>query len=254
MTIPKVNVGDSFRQHRKAETWNAFVDAANYHKMRTHPLSQSISTGDEWPCTTVLVRNNSGAARAVGEVLGLGAPIITRTDNEAEFKSRIGFIGEIPSTSAHYGNFVVLTESIPFGGIGLGAVAGVVAVQVESEVLQFTRCDVLDGDATKLLATPSGSAQILWIEDGGGTKWAYVLLGQHREASLIGKTTGSATAGGSVNVEVWLNSAQPSGYVLEDVKFDWMTGSESISLGKQVKIEWFWMERCWRITGAECED
>lgn len=252
MAIPKVNRGDSIRSAMTAETWNAFVDAANYHKIRSQPSTVSVSSGDEWPASTVLVKNDTGAALALGAIVGIGAPIILPTANLEVFKTRIGFLGVTP-TSAHHGKFAVLRESIPSGQIGIGAIAGIVPVQITTSQTWITRCDITPSNTSILTAKPEGSAQILWSEGITGTQYAIVRLGCAKDVSVVGKVTADATPGSTNNtVSLW-NAGSPAIYQISGVRFDWMTGNQKISANKEVLVNWFSEERVWRITGAECE-
>jgi len=59
---------------------------------------------------------------------------------------------------------------------------------------------------------------------------------------------------GSTNntIAVW-NGTAASGLSISGVRFDWMTGAQNISSGKEVVLTWFADEKTWRITAAECE-
>jgi hypothetical protein len=80
-----------------------------------------------------------------------------------------------------------------------------------------------------------------------------VRLGANRDAVVLGKTTAPVTVGSTANsIAVW-HGGVATGLSLSGVRFDWMTGNEQISSGKQVLCTWFADEKVWRITGAECE-
>ena len=250
MTIAKVNTGDPVGKALKASTWNAFVDAANYHKLRHRGNTQSVFPEDENPATTVLIKNNSGAAVDYGAVLAISSPIITPTANVTEFKGRSAWNTTTP-TASHHGKFLIAAEPIPAGKIGLAYCSGVVAVQVNVSHTWLNRCDCEDGVSDYLVAKPNGTAQILWREGGTGTQWAAVRLGALRDAVVVGKTAGNVTADSSGNVDIYVNGAATT-YQIE-VELDWMHGGEGISTGKEVMCTWFADEMIWRFTGAECE-
>lgn len=252
MSIPRVNRGEGVGKYLTAETWNSFVDAANYHKIRGEKNTNMVFSEAEVPAHTVMVKNNTGAARERGEILGLNGPIITSAQNLDVFKTRIGFNGITP-TASHHGQFCVLQESIPAGEIGLASLTGTVVCQVQINYTFLTRCDVEATYVQRLYAKPNGSAQILWAESGTGNKWAIVRLGANRDAVVLGKTTAPVTVGSTSNlITVWHGGAA-TGLSLSGVRFDWMTGDQQISNGKQVMCTWFADEQVWRITGAECE-
>jgi hypothetical protein len=252
MSISKVTRGTPLRTALRAETWNAFVDAANAHKTTAERAGDGRRLLDEMPTLTVLVRNDTGAAVGRGAVLGIsGGPVVTPAANQTEFLTRSGWIGDTPVTADH-GRFVITAEPIPDNGIGLAYVAGVVSCEVNISHTFLMRADIDAGVSTHLVAKPNGSAQILWIEAGTGTNWAVVRIGPSMDCVAIGKTAAEVTAGSTGNVSIWQNGAD-TGYQVSGVKLDWMHGSEKISSGKQVQITWFASERVWRFTGAECE-
>ena len=252
MTIPRVNRGEGVGKYLAAETWNAFVDAANYHKMRSERGVNILGSGAEFSALTVMVKNNTAIAQPFGAILGLDGPIITLTQNADEFNSRIGFNGIAPAAT-HHGQFCVLREAIPAGEIGLAALAGVVQCEVQINYTFLTRCDIEPTFTQRLYAKPNGTAQILWAEAGTGNKRALVRLGSHRDAVVRGKTTGLVSVGSTNNtIAVW-NGTAASGLSISGVRFDWMTGAQNISSGKEVVLTWFADEKTWRITAAECE-
>ena len=66
-----------------------------------------------------------------------------------------------PTTAAHAGNFAILVEPIPSGGIGLAMVSGVVARQVSFNAATDQWADVKNSDATQLNGGTTGGAQVL---------------------------------------------------------------------------------------------
>lgn len=252
MTITRVAVGDNLRQHMKADTWNAFIDAANLAKLHPDRFTNPVFRTAENPSLTCMVRNDSGAAIERGHILGINEPIITPTQNEDEFRTRVGLVGVVPQAN-DFGRFLVAAESIPEDEIGLAYCSGVVACDVSITHDWLTHADVDPGDATKLDASPHGTAQILWIESGTGVKRAVVRMGPLRDATVIGKPLANVSVNATnAEIEVWRNGAG-TGYSITNVKFNWMTGSQIITGGKQVAVTWFSNELAWRITGAECE-
>lgn len=252
MSIPKANAGDPIGDHLKADTWNAFVDAANGFQSVVHVGPGASRYPRERPAATVLVRNATTLQKDPGEILALGAPLVLPSVNAKTFASRIAFEGTLP-TAADHGRFAVLQEPIAAGKMGFAAVAGVVAVTVEISHDWLKRADITPGFATKLTAKPNGTAEILWIESGTGTKKALVRLAARSSATVIGKTIAPVSDGSTTAiVQVWRNGAATT-YQISGVYFNWMTGGQQISNGKQVMATWFDSEQIWRITGAECE-
>lgn len=134
----------------------------------------------------VLVKNNSGAARSQFAILGINAPIIgpTPVASLPEFKKRVTFSCITPTTAAHSGKFVVLLEPLLNGAIGKAVVSGVVQVRLTGADVGWAT--VTNNDATKLTASATGSAEVLWAEAGSSERWAIVVLHSRND------TTGSA--------------------------------------------------------------
>lgn len=251
MAIKRANSGDALRDHLTADTWNAFVDTANGFQARINVGLGPTAIAREQPNATVLVKNSTGANQSRGAILAVDGPLITPTANQTEFNARVAFNGIVPTASYH-GRFVVLREAIPNGQLGLAAIDGVVQTVVEISHTWLKRADVTASSTAKLTAKPEGTAEILWIESGTGTKKALVRLGACRDAVVFGKPTATIAAGSSGTVKVW-NAGSETTYTIPSVQFSWMTGGEQITSGKQVMATWFTDELVWRITGAECE-
>ncbi len=251
MSIKRANRGDAVVEHLTAETWNTFVDTANGFQSRINVGLSPTSSPRESPAVTVLVRNSTGANQPIGAVLALDGPLVTPTANLSEFNSRVGFNGITPTASYH-GKFVVLREATKNGELGLAALSGIVQAKVEISHTWLRRCDITPSSSAKLTAKPEGTAEIIWIETGTGTKNAIVRLACCRDAVVFGKPTASIAAGTTGTVKVW-NAGAETTYTISNVNFNWMTGGQQISSGKQVMATWFSDELVWRITGAECE-
>lgn len=248
--LRKVSAGEAFNP--SATTWNAFVDAAVYAKSQRKGRTQIVTSGIEWPATTVLVQNNTGSDLDALSVGGIDSPIITPTDNEDEFKTRIGWNIETPA-AVHFGNFVVLAEAIPDGELGLAYAGGMCPVMITTEYDDFGRADINAGSTVKLLAGLHGSAQIVWKEAGTGTDLlAVIKFDTPREVSVLGVTNEAITADDSGGVSVWIGGSD-TGYDLDVCYLDWMHGGEAISSGKEVIVKYFPLDFKWRIIHAECE-
>jgi len=168
--VAKVRPGQRFRP--QASLWNSFIDS-----LASRGGGQAASQYGDLAPGVVWIRNDSGANRSRFEILGLGAPIWSPTDNLTAFKNSLEFQGESPTFADYFGKFVVLLESIPSGRIGRGLVQGVCNVQVDVQDADHEYAD-LNGTATDTLRSfTAGSARILWKESGTGDKWARVLLG-----------------------------------------------------------------------------
>lgn len=158
-----------------ADLFNAMIDAAQAARVRDTgggPIT-------ERPRATALVkvRNTTGSAVDRWGVLALGDPTILPADNADEFQRQIVFDGAAPTGSTPAGKFVVLTEPLPAGAIGLGVLAGVVTckLSVPGSLGAFAEC--ANANTTSLVTGSTGTARVLWAESSGTTRWAIVRLG-----------------------------------------------------------------------------
>lgn len=172
MTTPfkKVIAGQKLRGNVSARGWNKLMELAQEGPDLTGrgeppPSRQS---------TVVFVKNDSGSAKDQFDVLGLDGPIITPTANETEFKRQVTFSGITPTTASHSSKFCILLEPLADGAIGKAVVAGVVQVRLTGADVGFAA--VTNNDATKLTASATGVAQVLYAEAGSSERWAIVRL------------------------------------------------------------------------------
>jgi hypothetical protein len=175
--------GDAFKKVQpgqrlevNAETFNAFLDAAR--AVREHKVFGTDASQFFRQSGIVKLRNVTGMDQARFAILGLINPIILPGNNEAEFKRQVTFEGVIPTKNDHRGKFGILLEPLADGKIGLAVIAGVVPVRLKVDPDQMYDCaEITDGDTSKLLNMPHGSARVLWIDDTDGeVRWAIVRL------------------------------------------------------------------------------
>ena len=180
-----------------ADAFNAMLDAAGAAR------SQHTGGGQirETPRATALVkvRNISGADVDRWGVLALGDPTILPADNEDEFQRQVVFDGIAPTGSTPAGKFVVLTEPLPDGAIGLGVLAGVATckLSVPGALGAFAECE--NANTTSLVTGSTGTARVLWAESSGTTRWAIVRLGDGSGPAL--RTVGGSPTGGADVIE-----------------------------------------------------
>lgn len=171
-----------------ATNWNQLVDAARL------AVKQVQTGGDvlEWTrqATIVRVRNDSGSDVSRFGVLGVkGGVAIAPTDKLAEFQATPVLTTETLAAT-HAGKFVVAIEPIANGKIGRAVASGVVVCQVSVT----TSGDAFAEAGTGVLTTgATGSARVLYVESGTGTKWAVVRIGEAATTStFLAKITGNA--------------------------------------------------------------
>src|SRR6185369_11431480 len=133
------------------------------------------------PASWVWVKNISASNVTAGDILGLGDPVITPTQNAEEFKTRISFQGSIPSTSTpHYDRYGVCQEPADkTDGYCRCVVAGATFVKLTITHAEDLYCEIANGVSTSLTTGALGSSRILWKESGtGGSKWGIVRVGE----------------------------------------------------------------------------
>ncbi|MEZ6099976.1 MAG: hypothetical protein R3E01_13490 [Pirellulaceae bacterium] len=114
-----------------------------------------------------------GCALSRFQVVGLGDPIVSPTDNFQEFARQVTFHATLPTGEGRYG---VLIDPVDVNAIGSAVVAGVVAVRmaVGSTAYDFAQ---VAGSHDYLVNVPHGSARVLWMEPGiAPVRWTVVRL------------------------------------------------------------------------------
>lgn len=130
-----------------------------------------------YPPTICYVRNDTAFTCDAFTVLGLDGPVITRADNDVEFRNSITFKGVTPDSDEHTGKYCILQEPIKSGEIGRAVMSGVSWCQLNITADTDTAAEIEDGTRSYLKTGGSGSAKILYMESGTGTnKWGVVYL------------------------------------------------------------------------------
>jgi hypothetical protein len=170
--LRKVRSGEAFRP--LADDWNAFIDAALDQRNRERSRKRPETASPDRRNGVLLVRNDAGTDLDRFSVVGLDAPVIRPADNEAHFANRIALTGVLPEEGTHEGRFAVLREPIRSGAFGRAWALGVFPAHVDVEHEDHDRAEMADGATDALLSGKTGSARILWKEEGTGRKWAVV--------------------------------------------------------------------------------
>lgn len=170
--LKHVHAGEPVRV--SAETFNCVIDATRDYRERTARFRQGppgLRVGGERPTAVFRVRNDTGADRALFEIVSLDGPVYGPSDNLQEFKFRFAFKGVVPD-SDHFGRFAVLLEPVKDGAIGRALVQGITPVLVrvpdlgEHESGEYADINTAEGDLCAHLVTgPRGAAFILWLAD-----------------------------------------------------------------------------------------
>jgi hypothetical protein len=189
----KVKPGQSFEV--KAETWNAFIDAAIFTKNQSNSGNAGSRSGVGGG--VVLVRNEeSSDFPQFGAIALTDMPIKpSSTENIQEFKCRPPlFFGRRVTAAYESYPYAITLEPIPALSVGRALVLGVTPAQVRivdsTHAFAVPDASVIGG----LTTAASGVARILWKYGSSGMQWAMLQLG------------GAGSGGGNADVVLCLVS------------------------------------------------
>lgn len=240
----KVKSGDKLKI--PADTYNAFIDAANDFRQRTGSgvpgaIPLLANTG------IVSVRNDSGGDRAQFQILCPNGIVFSPTDSLPGFKKTPILKGVTP-TAAEAERCIILQEPIKDGKIGKGLLVGVTPVQIDVIDESDEWADAIHNSPDTLRSQPFGSSWIAYKESGTGVKWAIVVHGVVGSKFLIGKTAASHSKGASGTINIYrgetAGSESFSGTVSAYNRFG------DIGSGKWVLC--VRVQRNWNVICAEC--
>ena len=172
----------------RASTFNAMIDAAIAHRRGRLGVGRT-ATRHAGQSVVVKIKNNSGAARSRFDVLGIDGPLFDPATYPDSYKQQVSLKGITPAADTHEGNFAILLEPLAAGGIGRAAIAGmtIVKVNVPDEAAEaYDYAEIADATTGYLAKSETGSARVVTIESGTGTKWAVVNLAANSGAGGAG--------------------------------------------------------------------
>ena len=170
----------------KASAFNAFIDAALAHRRGRLGVGR-MTTRDAGQSVVVPIKNNSGADRSRYDVLGIDGPLFDPATYPDSYKQQVALKGVTPVAGTHEGNFAILLAPIADGSIGQAAIAGLTITKVNvpdaaAQAMDFV--DIKNAEAGYLLKSATGTARVVTIESGTGTKWAVVSFGNVGPSSI----------------------------------------------------------------------
>ena len=262
--LEHVQSGKPWRPSAKAH--NAFVDTSLWVQRQQQAVG-SGQVSDRSESGIVLVRNDSGADRARGEVLGIDGAVFSAAGALDTFKNQIVLKGIKPKydtyTKQHDGRICVLLEPVASTAIGLACLDGVCAVQVDLVATWHFRADMIHDDPGKLRSYAGGCASILAIDRSAtGTKWAIVRLGVNPMTKFEGKLDGelgvfSESSDVSATMSIWRKKAAgAAGWEdtgdNETVYAPRILKDQPIAAGKNVTA--YWQSQAFKlyVDGREC--
>lgn len=118
------------------------------------------------------------------------------------FLSYPGVVGVTPTSDAG-ARFVVATQPIKAGEVGMAAIDGVVQVKLDVTASGDKFAQAKDGSVQQLKTGSSGDAVVLWKESGTGVKWGLVRIGVGGgggSSVKLGKITGTWSKGATATI------------------------------------------------------
>jgi len=217
MTLKKVLKGDGF--DTRAQTWNAFIEAANYVRNQ-QALTAAESKGYDLPGGVVLVRNKSGSTQPQFAILGIDDLIIKPIDAKSIQKFRtqkpVFDVKPLADTQSdvpfQIKNFVILQEPIKADALGKAMISGITPVKldVKNTVHQFAK--PIKDDSTKLESSSRGPCRILWKDENS---WALVSFPVGVCGGIMVKNSSGSTLTGGCACIVEAAGGEPWSFVLK---------------------------------------
>ena len=170
-----------------AAAYNAFIDAAVAHRRGRLGVGR-LTSRDAGQSVVVPIKNNSGADRDRYDVLGIDGPLFDPATYPDSYKQQVALKGIAPVAPAHEGSFAILLEPVAAGGIGQAAIAGLTIVKVnvpDAAAEAFDFAEISNGQTGYLVKSATGTARVVTIESGTGTKWAVVSFGSAGPSKLL---------------------------------------------------------------------
>lgn len=163
------------------------------------------------PSVRVLVRNDTSAALSVFDVVKLGDPVQTISDDASAvlFSAMPAFKGTAPSATTD--QFGILEEPIAYPGggryaFGRAVVQGVVPVKIQVSDSGHGYATPSGSYTDRLASASTGPARILWKESGTGEKWAVVNLDVTGDSSLSVVDYTAPSAFNITSDDTWTNN------------------------------------------------
>jgi hypothetical protein len=165
-----------------------------------------------------------------------------------------GIVGVTPTDTAG-ARYVVATQPIKAGEIGMAAIDGVVQVKLDIQSASDNFATVKSGSVEQMKTASSGDASVLWKEGGTGVKWGLVRIGAGSGGATggvkIGKITGTWTKGSTQTVwEYTGGGSQASGSPSMTGVNRFATVNASGGAAKWVAVAS--IDSTWHLIAAEC--
>ena len=260
-------MGDAFRKVRpgdpvsiSATAWNRVID-----QVTTRPRFDASTSPYPAINFQVRCRNSTSGDVARWGVLQITGVLETPTGatggatgsmdaGTMSFLAYPGIVGVTPTDTAG-ARYVVATQPIKAGEIGMAAIDGVVQVKLDVQSASDNFATVKSGSVEQMKTASSGDASVLWKESGTGVKWGLVRIGAGSGGGVkLGKITGTWTKGGTQTVREYTGggaqASGPSGPLSLTGVNRFATVTASSSASKWVAVAN--IDSTWHLIAAEC--
>ena len=179
MSDPLANWGKGQPIALRADTMNAWNDAARATKRARHGGGAGNSFAEIVPSLTVYIRNDTGGDLDERSVVRILDWVVSPVDFPFEVLDRPVLSADTPNATTNL--IAILSEPILDGEYGKAVIPGPVAVvDILINDSGHEWAQPIDGDSTRLSSATSGPARIVAKESSGTTRRAIVLLGDGR--------------------------------------------------------------------------
>jgi len=263
-------VSDAFRKVRPgepikiaAQAWNQVIDQVTtrprfdastspYPAINFQVRCRNSTSGDvaRWGVLQItgVLETPTGATGASGATGSMDAGTMS-------FLAYPGIVGVTPMDTAG-ARYVVATQPIKAGEIGMAAIDGVVQVKLDIQSASDNFATVKSGSVEQMKTASSGDASVLWKESGTGVKWGLVRIGAGSGGGVkVGKITGTWSKGGTQTVWEYtaagVQASGPSGPLSLTGVNRFANVNISGSAARWVAVTS--IDSTWHLIAAECE-
>lgn len=183
------------------DSWNRAQEAANIvldsnWRANDRPFGRPLS----W------VKNNTGADRERGDVVGLNGVVIDSGDNAEEYQNRVVYSGIEPASPAHDTKYAILQQPTPTTISMPAMISGVTLAKVNVTDVGHEFCKLVnakyelesaDNGSARLLHAPGTGTQLCWVRlgeaSGGGDELYDFTLTEDMGATTAGQASATVT-------------------------------------------------------------
>ena len=274
-------MSDAFRKVRPgepikiaAQAWNQVIDQVTtrprfdastspYPAINFQVRCRNATSGDvaRWGVLQItgVLETPTGATGASGPTGSTGSTgaAVSIDAGTMSFLAYPGIVGVTPTDTAG-ARYVVATQPIKAGEIGMAAIDGVVQVKLDVQSASDNFATVKSGSVEQMKTASSGDASVLWKESGTGVKWGLVRIGAGSGGGVkLGKITGTWTKGGTQTVWEYTGAGAqvsgPSGPLSLTGVNRFVTVTVSGTSGSSAKwVAVANVDSTWHLIAAEC--